>query len=158
MPKPRNERKRVDAFEMWCYRTLPSVMERKTNAWVLEKIGSAITLRSSTARRKLRYFGHIIRHTNLERDIIQGQAEGLRGRGRPPASWMGDMRALTGGIVVEATRLACSRVVWRALVSATPARVHNTSPEWHQFQHPFRESRTLQSVQCSLHWHVMCDT
>ena len=121
----KNERKRVDAFEMWCYRRLLRVSwrERKTNAWVLEKIGSAMTLRSSIAQRKLRYFGHIIRHTSLERDIIQGQTEGLRGRGRPPTSWMDDIRALTGGTVVQATRLACNRAAWRALISATPARV-----------------------------------
>ena len=60
---------------------------------------------------------------SLEREIIQGQTEGLRARGRPPTSWMDDMRALTGGTVVEATGLACNRVVWRALVLAKPARV-----------------------------------
>ncbi len=51
------------------------------------------------------------------------RTEGLRGRGMPPTSWMNDIRALTGGSVVQATRLVSNRFVWRALVSATPVRV-----------------------------------
>ena len=43
------DKKRVDAFEMWCYRRLLRVSwtERKTNKWVLEKIGSVLMLRKS---------------------------------------------------------------------------------------------------------------
>ena len=57
------DKKRVDAFEMWCYRRLLRVSwtERKTNKWVLEKIGSVLMLRKSMSERKMRFFGHIVR-------------------------------------------------------------------------------------------------
>ena len=50
------DKKRVDAFEMWCYRRLIRVSwtERKTNKWVLEKIGSVLMLRKSMSERKMR--------------------------------------------------------------------------------------------------------
>ena len=75
-----NESKRVDAFEMCCYPRLlrVSLMERKTNASVLENMRSAMAPRSSIAQRKLWYFDHI-RYASLERDIIQKQTEGLQG-------------------------------------------------------------------------------
>ena len=59
--------KRVDAFEMWCYRRLLRVSwtERKTNKWVLEKIGSVLMLRTSMSERKMRFFGHIVRKNHL---------------------------------------------------------------------------------------------
>ena len=55
------DKKRVDAFEMWCYRRLLRVSwtERKTNKWVLEKIGFVLMLRKSMSERNMRSFGHI---------------------------------------------------------------------------------------------------
>ena len=54
----------VAAFEMWCYRRVLRISwtERKTNAWVLDKIGNRLMLREMVRRRKLRrFFGHVIR-------------------------------------------------------------------------------------------------
>ena len=66
------DERRVDAFEMWCYRHDRRVLripwtERKTNAWVLDKIGNRLVLREIVRRRKLRFFGHVIRRKGLER-------------------------------------------------------------------------------------------
>ena len=57
----KNDRKRVDAFEMWCYRRLLQVSwkDKKTNVWVLEKIRTDLTIRKGIMERKLYYFGHI---------------------------------------------------------------------------------------------------
>ena len=62
------DKKRVDAFEMWCYRRLLRVSwtERNTNKWVLEKIGSVFMLRKSMSERKMRFFGHIVRKNGME--------------------------------------------------------------------------------------------
>ncbi len=119
----KNERKRVDAFEIWCYRRLLSAMDGTED----KRIGSGEDWQRHDSKiehsetNKPRYFGHIIRHTSLEQDVMQGQAEGIRGRS--PTSWMDDMRTLTDGTAAQATRLACNRHVWRTLVSATPSRV-----------------------------------
>ena len=63
------DKKRVDVFELWCYRRLLRVswVDRKTNKWVLKKIGSVLMLRNSMAERKMRFFGHIDRKNGMEK-------------------------------------------------------------------------------------------
>ena len=58
----KNDRKRVDAFEMWCYRRLLQVSwkDKKTNVWVLEKIGTDLTIRRRIMERKLNYLGTLL--------------------------------------------------------------------------------------------------
>jgi len=55
----------------------------KTNEWILEKAGVTRTLLASIKTTKLHYFGHIMRHNCIEKDIIQGTLSGKRQRGRP---------------------------------------------------------------------------
>ena len=120
----KNDRKRVDAFEMWCYRRLLRVSwrEKRSNQWVLEKVRTKLTLRRDINIRKLRYFGHITRRDNsVEKLILQGAVEGSRGRGRPITSWTDDIKRITGLSTIEATRRASNRTKWRALVKATAA-------------------------------------
>ena len=59
----KNKKKRIDALEMWCYTRLQGVffIAKKTNEWVLEKIGSDLMLQNNTESRKLQYLGHICR-------------------------------------------------------------------------------------------------
>ena len=120
----KNDRKRVDAFEMWCYRRLLQVswQDRKTNVWILNKIGTDLTIRRGIMERKLKYFGHIVRRTEgIEKRILQGAIEGKRGRGRPPTSWTDDIKRVSGEGMKGATHLAEDRVAWRALVKTTAA-------------------------------------
>ena len=91
----KNDRKRVDAFEMWCYRRLLRVSwkDKRTNDWVLSKVGCELMLRKTIDSRKLRYFGHISRKDgSIEKVIMQGTVEGSRGRGRPSTSWTDDIK------------------------------------------------------------------
>ena len=77
---------KVDAFEMWAYRRVLMVSwtTMKTNKWVLDKIGNSLVLRSQRMERKLKFFGHVMRHESFEKGIIQGMVEAKRKRGRPP--------------------------------------------------------------------------
>ena len=120
----KNDRKRVDAFEMWCYRRLLQVSwkDKKTNVWVLEKIGTDLTIRRGIMERKLNYFGHIVRRSEgVEKQILQGAVEGKRGRGRPPISWTDDIKKVSGQGMKGATQMPGERVAWRALVKTTAA-------------------------------------
>ena len=120
----KNDRKRVDAFEMWCYRRLLHVSwkDKKTNVWVLDKIGTDLTIRRGIMERKLKYFGHIVRRAEgVEKQILQGAVEGKRGRGRPPISWTDDIKKVSGQGMKGATQMAGKRVAWRALVKTTAA-------------------------------------
>ena len=60
------DEQRVDAFEMWCYRRVLRIpwTARKTNAWVLYKIGNSLMLREMVRMRKLRFF--VIRCNSME--------------------------------------------------------------------------------------------
>ena len=96
-PSAHGYKKRVDAFELWCYRRLLRVSwkERKTNKWVLEKIGSVLTLRKSMGERKSRFFGYIVRKYGMKNILMQGKMEGKRRRGRPATTWFQDLKEWT---------------------------------------------------------------
>ena len=94
------------------------VMGKKTNVWVLDEIGTDLTIKRGIMERKLKYFGHIVRRSEgVEKQILQGAVEGKRGRGRPPISWTDDIKKVSGKGMKGATQnngrrkscMACSR-------------------------------------------------
>ena len=117
------DKKRVDAFEQWCYRRLLRVSwtEKRTNEWVLNRIGSGLILRKGMTKRKLRLFGHIMRKEGLEQRLAQGVIEGRRRRGRPAVSWCQDIKDWTGLSMAEAYHLTADRTGWREVVAVTAA-------------------------------------
>ena len=143
---------KVDAFEMWAYRTVLRVSwtAMKTNKWELDKIGNSLVLRSQMMERKLKFFGNVMRHESFEKGIIQGMVEAKRKRGRPPREWMDDINGWTGLSVAAAssaaqkpqrgsrnrTKAAATRYVVTGLIS--PWECHHTMtssgepcPGWH---------------------------
>ena len=76
--------KKIDSFEIWCYILLLRVSwtDKRTNQWVLDKIGTSPVQRKSMIV-KMRFFGHIVRKGGMERCIIKGKVEGKRRKGRP---------------------------------------------------------------------------
>ena len=119
------DKKRVDAFELWCYRRLLRVSwtERKTNKWVLEKIGSVLTLRKSMAERKMRLFGHIVQKNGMKNRLMQGKMEGKRRSCRPATTWFQDLKELTKLDIVAASQLANDRERWRKIIKGTAAQI-----------------------------------
>ena len=123
------DERRVDASEMWCYRRVLRIpwTERKTNAWVLDKIGNRLMLREMVRRRKLHFFGLVIRRKGLERTIITGKANGKRKRGHPPTSWLKYIKSSTGMPLQEAVRAAEDKEKWRRIVKTTAS--HNATSD-----------------------------
>ena len=123
------DERRVDAFEMWCYRRVLRIpwTERKTNAWVLDKIGNRLMLRDMVRRQKVCFFGHVIRRKGLERTIITGKVNGKRNRGRPPTSWLKDINSSTGMTLQDDVRAAEDRERWRRIVKTTVS--HNATSD-----------------------------
>ena len=118
----KNDRKRIDAFKMWCYILLLRVSwkDKNTNEWVLAKIRSDLMFWNNIESRKLWYFGHIGRkQRNIDKDILQGMIEGRRGRGDPPTARTDNIRYHTGLSMVATIWLADYRARWRTLVKAT---------------------------------------
>lgn len=116
----KRDEKRVDAFEMWVYRRILRVpwTDRRTNRWVLDKLDTEMLLRKSIARRKLQFFGHVVRRDGLGKSLITGTMEARRRRGRPAISWFKDIH-----IMDRATRATADREGWRRLVMATAAQL-----------------------------------
>ena len=96
--------------------------DKRTNDWVLSRVGCELMLRKTVDSRKLRYFWHISKKDGrIEKSIMQGRVEGSRGRGCPSTSWTGDIKRNSGLSLTAATRLAANRTGWRNLERATAA-------------------------------------
>ncbi|GFS21442.1 endonuclease-reverse transcriptase [Elysia marginata] len=107
-----SERKKIDSFELWCWRRLLRIpwTAKRTNVSILEEIKPAQSLESLTVRQKLSYFGHLMRKQNsLEKSIMLGMGEGGRRRGRPCMRWKDDTQTVTGLTLSELVRAVENR-------------------------------------------------
>jgi len=113
----RNEEQRIAAFEMKGLRQFLRVSwtAKRTNEWVLEKAGAERELLAEVRRRKISYYGHVMRKTggSLEKEIMQGTMPGSRARGRPRMSWMDNVRTWTNLTTGELIRKVEDRDKWR---------------------------------------------
>ena len=80
----KDERRRIDAFELWCWRRLLRVpwTTRRFNESILKEISPEYSLEGLMLKLKLQYFGYLMQRTNsLEKTLILGKIEGRRRRG-----------------------------------------------------------------------------
>ena len=85
------ELRRIDAFELWCWRRLLRVpwTARRSNQSILKEINPGISLEGMTLKLRLQYFGHFMRRGNsLEKTLMLGRIGGRRRRGRQRMRWM----------------------------------------------------------------------
>ena len=78
------ERRRIDAFELWCWRRLLRVpwTARRSNQSILKEISPGCSLEGLILKLKLQYFGHLMRRTDsLEKTLMLGEIEGGSRRG-----------------------------------------------------------------------------
>ena len=79
------ERRRIDAFELWCWKRLLRVpwTARRSNQSILKEIGPEYSLEGLMLKLKFQYFGHLIRRTDsFEKTPILGGIEGRKRRGQ----------------------------------------------------------------------------
>ena len=77
------ERRRIDAFELWCWRRLLRVpwTARRSNQSILKEISPGCSLEGLMLKLKFQYFGHLIRADSLEKTVMLGKIEGGKRRG-----------------------------------------------------------------------------
>ena len=83
------EHRRIDAFELWCWRRLLRVPwpVRRSNQSILKEISPGVSLEEMML--KLQYFGHLMRRVDsLEKTLMLGGIEGRRRRGRQRMRWL----------------------------------------------------------------------
>ena len=92
------ERRRIDAFELWCWRRLLRVpwTAKRSNRSILKEISPGYSLEGLMLKLKLQYFGHLMRRVDsLEKTLMLGGTGGRRRRGRQRMRWL-DVHQLEG--------------------------------------------------------------
>ena len=85
------EHRRIDAFDLWCWRSLLRVpwTARRSNQSILKEISPGISLEGMRLKLKLQYFGHLMgRVDSLEKTLMLGEIGGRRRRGRQRMRWL----------------------------------------------------------------------